>query len=90
MSDAINREVYERLSVDEKIQLAQDIWGDVVKTPDAIEMSQAQLEEAERRGSLRLDWFAGRRWGGGRGITVTGLDGPGKASDHAPSTAEFE
>ncbi len=28
-------------------------------------------------------------WSGGRGHTVTGLDGPGRASDHAPIVAEF-
>jgi endonuclease/exonuclease/phosphatase family metal-dependent hydrolase len=44
----------------------------------------------ERRGQLRLDWFAGRGWRGGRGVTAEGLDGPGEASDHAPIMAEFE
>jgi endonuclease/exonuclease/phosphatase family metal-dependent hydrolase len=47
------------------------------------------LDWAERRGRLRLDWFAGRGWRGGAGATVTGLDGPGRASDHAPLVAEF-
>jgi endonuclease/exonuclease/phosphatase family metal-dependent hydrolase len=47
------------------------------------------LAWAERRAGLRLDWFAGRGWRGGRGATVAGLDGPGKASDHAPIVAEF-
>ena len=45
---------------------------------------------AEERGRLRLDWFAGRGWQGGTGSKVPGLDGPGKASDHAPIRAEFE
>ena len=45
---------------------------------------------AERRARLRLDWFAGRGWRGGRGFTVSGLDGPGQASDHAPIVAEFD
>jgi endonuclease/exonuclease/phosphatase family metal-dependent hydrolase len=44
---------------------------------------------AERRGRLRLDWFTARGWREGRGATVAGLDGPGKASDHAPIVAEF-
>jgi endonuclease/exonuclease/phosphatase family metal-dependent hydrolase len=52
--------------------------------------SQGLLDWAERRGTLRLDWFAGRGWGGGRGVTVEGLGGPGKASDHAPLVAWFE
>lgn len=47
------------------------------------------LRWAERRARLRLDWFAGRGWSGGRGETVRGLDGPGRASDHAPLVAEF-
>jgi endonuclease/exonuclease/phosphatase family metal-dependent hydrolase len=47
------------------------------------------LRWAESRGRLRLDWFVGRGWRGGRGSTVAGLDGPGKASDHAPIVAEF-
>jgi endonuclease/exonuclease/phosphatase family metal-dependent hydrolase len=45
---------------------------------------------AERRARLRLDWFAARGFGGGEGRTVTGLDGPGLASDHAPIAAWFE
>lgn len=53
-------------------------------------MTSRLLGWAERRGRLRLDWFAGRGWSGGRGRTVVGLDGPGLASDHAPITAEFE
>jgi endonuclease/exonuclease/phosphatase family metal-dependent hydrolase len=48
------------------------------------------LEWAERRGALRLDWFAGRGWRGGGGATIRGLDGPGCASDHAPIVASFE
>jgi endonuclease/exonuclease/phosphatase family metal-dependent hydrolase len=51
---------------------------------------KAALAWAERRGRLRLDWFAGRGWKGGGGHTVRGLDGPGRASDHAPIVAWFE
>ncbi len=47
------------------------------------------LRWAERRAHLRLDWLAARGWQGGAGDTVRGLDGPGRASDHAPVTAEF-
>jgi len=43
-----------------------------------------------RRGALRLDWICGRGWKGGTGRTVHGLDGPGRASDHAPIVAEME
>jgi len=41
------------------------------------------------RGALKLDWIAGRGWAGGLGATVVGLDGPGRASDHAPIVAEL-
>jgi endonuclease/exonuclease/phosphatase family metal-dependent hydrolase len=44
---------------------------------------------AEKRGRLRLDWFAARGWPSGRGYTVPGLDGHGRASDHAPIVAEL-
>lgn len=47
------------------------------------------LKRAEARATLRLDWFAGRDWRRGRGAMVVGLDGPGRASDHAPIVAEF-
>lgn len=53
-------------------------------------LTRPLLGWAERRGRLRLDWFAGRGWKGGRGHTVPGLDGPGRAADHAPIVAEFE
>lgn len=53
-------------------------------------VGRAVIRRAERRGALRLDWFSGRGWRGGRGETISGLDGPGGASDHAPIVAEFE
>jgi hypothetical protein len=50
------------------------------------------LAWAERRAQLRLDWIAARgfRHDAGTGETITGLDGPGRASDHAPIVAELE
>ncbi len=48
------------------------------------------LAWAQSRAALRLDWFAGRGWKSASGFTVTGLDGPGRASDHAPIVAEIE
>jgi endonuclease/exonuclease/phosphatase family metal-dependent hydrolase len=52
-------------------------------------LARRLFARAERRARLRLDWFAGRGWHGGRGSTVPGLEGPGRASDHAPLVAEF-
>jgi endonuclease/exonuclease/phosphatase family metal-dependent hydrolase len=53
-------------------------------------LARRLFARAERRARLRLDWFAGRGWNGGCGSTVPGLDGPGRASDHAPLVAEFD
>lgn len=47
------------------------------------------LDWAIHRGTLRLDWICGRGWRSGSGRTIPGLDGPGRASDHAPITAEL-
>lgn len=48
------------------------------------------LTWAERRAQLRLDWIATRGCTPRAGTTVRGLDGPGRASDHAPITATLE
>lgn len=73
------------------LQLRLDRLDEVNAMPAWLKRSAAGvLAWAEIRGALRLDWFAGRGWRGGRGHTVRGLDGPGKASDHAPIVAEFE
>ena len=50
------------------------------------------LAWAERRARMRLDWIATRgfRDDAGSGETVAGLDGPGRASDHAPIVAELQ
>jgi endonuclease/exonuclease/phosphatase family metal-dependent hydrolase len=41
------------------------------------------LAWAERRGRLRLDWFAGRGWSSGRGHTVLGLSGDARRGSRA-------
>jgi len=47
------------------------------------------MRRMQDRAAMRLDWIAGRDWRRGRGATVQGLDGPDKASDHAPLIAEL-
>jgi len=49
------------------------------------------LERIERRARLRLDWIATRGFDSAdpAPATVRGLDGPGRASDHAPITASL-
>ncbi len=72
------------------LQLRFDRIDEVRLLPGFVRgMADRVLAWAERRASLRLDWFAGRGWSGGRGFTVPGIHGPGKASDHAPIVAEF-
>jgi endonuclease/exonuclease/phosphatase family metal-dependent hydrolase len=73
------------------LQLRFDRLDEVTMMPRPMQaLVHRLLKWAERRGRLRLDWFAGRGWRGGRGATVHGLDGRGLASDHAPIVAEFE
>jgi putative addiction module component (TIGR02574 family) len=38
-----------RLSVDERIQLAQDIWDSIAAVPEAISLTDAQRAELDRR-----------------------------------------
>ncbi|HKQ57415.1 MAG TPA: hypothetical protein VJY35_06070, partial [Candidatus Eisenbacteria bacterium] len=57
--------------------------------PLTVRFVRPVLGWAERRAHLKLDWFAARGWRGGQGGTARGLDGPGRASDHAPLFAEF-
>ncbi len=66
--------------------------GEVHALPGPLRVLASRgLAWAERRARLRLDWNAGRgfRDAAGTGRTVTGLDGPGLASDHAPIVAEL-
>ena len=73
------------------LQLRFDRLDELRGFPDFVQHAvRATLHWAERRARLRLDWFAGRGWKGGRGMTVLGLNGTGKASDHAPIVAWFE
>jgi endonuclease/exonuclease/phosphatase family metal-dependent hydrolase len=72
------------------LSLRLDRLDEVGALPASLRRATAPvLRWAERRGALRLDWFAGRGWADGRGRTVPGLDGRDGASDHAPIAAEF-
>lgn len=72
------------------LQLRFDRIDELRAFPDFVQQSvRAVLHWAERRGRLRLDWFAQCGFAGGRGYTVAGLDGHGRASDHAPIVAEL-
>jgi endonuclease/exonuclease/phosphatase family metal-dependent hydrolase len=66
--------------------------GEVHALPQPLRMLASRgLAWAERRARLRLDWIAARgfRDDAGSGETIVGLDGPGRASDHAPIVAEL-
>jgi endonuclease/exonuclease/phosphatase family metal-dependent hydrolase len=72
------------------LQLRFDRLDELRAFPDFVHKGvSAALRWAERRGRLRLDWFAARGFSGGRGFTVPGLDGHDRASDHAPIVAEM-
>jgi endonuclease/exonuclease/phosphatase family metal-dependent hydrolase len=66
--------------------------GEVHALPQPLRtLATRGLSWAERRAQLRLDWIAARgfRHDDGSGETIAGLDGPGRASDHAPIVAEL-
>ncbi len=75
------------------LQLRFDRLDEVNAMPGPLRaLVHGALGGLQRRGALRLDWIAARgfappRAGDRAGAVVTGLDGPGAASDHAPITA---
>jgi endonuclease/exonuclease/phosphatase family metal-dependent hydrolase len=68
---------------DDRLEESQALPGPLRALADRV------LSWAVHRGQLRLDWICGRGWQGGSGHTVSGLDGPGLASDHAPVVAHL-
>ena len=51
------------LPVEERIRLAQSIWDSVVEVPEAVEVTEAQREELNRRlDAYRKDPSAGSPW----------------------------
>ncbi|HTR97999.1 MAG TPA: endonuclease/exonuclease/phosphatase family protein [Candidatus Acidoferrales bacterium] len=73
------------------LQLRDDRLEELHALPAPVRLpARRVLQWAVHRGALRLDWICGRGWRAGRGRTVRGLDGPGRASDHAPITAELD
>jgi endonuclease/exonuclease/phosphatase family metal-dependent hydrolase len=72
------------------LQLRYDRLEELEAFPVVVrEAAERVLRWAVHRGALRLDWIVGRGWAGGSGRTVHGLDGPGRASDHAPVVADL-
>jgi putative addiction module component (TIGR02574 family) len=52
-----------RLSVPERIQLAEDIWDSVTEVPESVELTAAETEELERRlKAYHEDPDAGSPW----------------------------
>ncbi|MFN8587322.1 MAG: endonuclease/exonuclease/phosphatase family protein [Candidatus Eisenbacteria bacterium] len=72
------------------LQLREDRLEEAQALPGPLRGAASRvLDWAMRRGTLRLDWITGRGWSSGTGNTVLGLDGAGRASDHAPITAQL-
>lgn len=49
MSDENRPHESAELSISEKILRVQDLWDEIARTPDEVEVTEAQLREAERR-----------------------------------------
>jgi endonuclease/exonuclease/phosphatase family metal-dependent hydrolase len=72
------------------LQLRYDRLEELQVLPGPLHgLAERTVGWAVLRGALRLDWICGRGWRGGAGHTVHGLDGRGRASDHAPIVAEL-
>ena len=63
MSDAINREVYDRLTVEQKMQLADEIWADIDRMsgeaplpPDLAEIAEQRLRAYEADPTAVVSW----------------------------------
>ncbi len=51
------------LSVEEKLQLIEDLWDSVADDPEALPLTDAQAEELDRRlDAYRLDGDPGRQF----------------------------
>ncbi len=54
---------FSRLSPEERIQLAEDLWDSLVPTPEALPLSDALAQELDRRvAAYRADSNPGRPW----------------------------
>ena len=54
---------FSRLSPEERIQLAEDLWDSLVPTPETLPLSDAQAQELDRRvAAYRADGNPGRPW----------------------------
>jgi putative addiction module component (TIGR02574 family) len=52
-----------KLTVEERIQLVEEIWDTVAASPDSLPLTQAQIEELDRRmADLEVNPDAGRPW----------------------------
>ena len=49
MTDTSKHGTPEDLSVSEKILRVQDLWDEIARSPENVEVTPAQLEELERR-----------------------------------------
>jgi putative addiction module component (TIGR02574 family) len=52
-----------KLDVSQRIQLAEEIWDSIAACPDALELTDSQREELDRRlAAYRADPAAGSPW----------------------------
>jgi putative addiction module component (TIGR02574 family) len=48
-NEARAREALKALTLEEKLELVQDLWDEIAESPESIELTPEQREEAERR-----------------------------------------
>jgi putative addiction module component (TIGR02574 family) len=61
--DTLGRADILKLSLSERLQLVEDIWDSIAECPEAIELTDRQKAELERRlEAFRQDPHAGSPW----------------------------
>ena len=54
---------FSNLTVEERLQLIEDLWDSVADDPQAVPLTEAQVEELDRRlDAYRQDGEPGRPW----------------------------
>ena len=48
-NEARARKALEALTIEEKLDLVQDLWDEIAQSPESVELTPDQLDELERR-----------------------------------------
>ena len=59
----VNMHEIEQLTIEERIQLVEEIWDSIAATPENLELTEAQKQELDKRlEEYQRDKFPGEPW----------------------------